>query len=42
MSDEIKKCCCGHTEDEHNTPSGSCLLNDGTDNGCLCGGFEEE
>ena len=40
MSEE--NCCCGHTEEDHKTASGSCRFNDGTDDGCLCGGFELE
>lgn len=35
-------CACGHTIEEHKTASGSCQWNDGTDNGCLCGGYEQE
>ncbi len=38
----FNNCVCGHTHDEHQTKSGSCQYNDGTDTGCLCAGFEEE
>lgn len=35
-------CCCGHSREEHETTSGSCQLNDGSQDGCLCAGFEGE
>lgn len=35
-------CCCGHSETEHDTPSGSCVYNDESKTGCLCAGFEAE
>ena len=34
-----KVCVCGHTYEEHDTPSGSCVYNL-EDESCLCAGFE--
>ena len=41
MDEKEPKCCCGHTKEEHDTPSGSCQYTDQPD-GCVCAGYEAE